>query len=255
MQLANATILVTGGGSGLGAGCVRHLSAAGANVMIADVNEAAAAAMVEQCGGRVAFQPTDVTNAEQVTAAIEAAEQRYGGLRGVVNCAGVLAGARVLGRDEVHPLELFERVIRVNLIGTFNVGRLAAAAIARQEPLAGGERGVIVNVSSVSAFEGQIGQAAYSASKGGVAGMTLPMARELARCGIRVVAVAPGIFETAMMQAAPAAVRDSLQEQTLFPPRFGDPSEFAAFVRQIFENSMLNGATLRLDGAVRMGPK
>jgi NAD(P)-dependent dehydrogenase (short-subunit alcohol dehydrogenase family) len=255
MRIQGESFLVAGGSSGLGEGCVRRLAEAGGQVVVADLNEAAGQQLVEQLGDRAAFVRTDVTSESDVAAAIQMAQDRFGGLRGVINCAGILEGARLLGREGPHSLELFERIVRVNLIGTFNVARLAAAAIADSEPLEGGERGVLIHVASVAAFEGQIGQAAYAASKGGVAAMTLPLARELARVGIRVVAIAPGIFETPMMQAAPTAVRDSLQEQTLFPPRFGSPAEFAALALHIVENPMLNGATLRLDGAVRMQPK
>ena len=255
MQLADKTFLISGGGSGLGAACVRRFAAGGANVVVADVNEAAGVAVAGEIGSRGAFAKTDVTNEASVLAAIAVATERFGGLHGVVNCAGVLHAARIVGKDGPYDLAAFTRVIQVNLIGTFNVLRLAAAAMANNEPNADGERGVVINTASVSAFEGQIGQAAYAASKGGVASLTLPAARELARFGIRVVAIAPGIFETPMMQAAPESVRQSLLEQIPFPHRFGNPAEFAALAQHIVENPLLNGSVIRLDGAVRMGPK
>jgi NAD(P)-dependent dehydrogenase (short-subunit alcohol dehydrogenase family) len=253
MQLADHTFLITGGGSGLGAACVRRFTSLAARVVIADVNEEAGEAIVAEVGADAEFVTTDVTSAASVQAAIAAAT-RFGPLHGVVNCAGILGAARVVGREGPHDLELFSRVIQVNLIGTFNVLRLAAAAMVNNQADAEGERGVIVNTASIAAFEGQIGQAAYSASKGGVASMTLPVARELARYGIRVMAIAPGIFTTAMMDAAPAAVRQSIQSQTLFPTRFGKPDEFAALAQHIVENPMLNGEVIRLDGAIRLAP-
>jgi NAD(P)-dependent dehydrogenase (short-subunit alcohol dehydrogenase family) len=197
----------------------------------------------------------DVTSEPSAQAAIDLAIQRFGGLQGLVSCAGILGASRIVGREGPHDLALFQKVIQVNLVGTFNMLRLAAAAMSKNEPNAEGERGVIINTASVAAFEGQIGQAAYSASKGGVAAMTLPAARELARFGIRVVAIAPGVFDTAMMSAAPDAVRQGLAEQSVFPPRFGRAEEFAQLVQQIVENPMLNGSVIRLDGAVRMPAK
>lgn len=255
MQPNDRCFLIAGGASGLGAACVRRLAAAGASVVIADTSAAAGQALAAELGERVAFVETDVTSAESGQAAVELAIQRFGGLHGLVNCAGILGAGRIVGRDSPHDLDLFRRVIEVNLVGTFNMLRLAAAAMSLHPPDAAGERGVIVNTASVAAFEGQIGQAAYAASKGGVASLTLPAARELARLGIRVVTIAPGIFETPMMQAAPDAVRQSLADQTAFPPRFGRPDEFAQLVQQTIENPMLNGCTLRLDGAVRMAAK
>lgn len=255
MQVAGRTFLVTGGASGLGAGCVRRLVGAGANVIVADLNDAAGESLVLECGSRARFARTDVTSAESGQATIDLALQQFGGLHGLVNCAGILGASRIVGREGPHDLALFQKVIAVNLVGTFNMLRLAAAAMTKNEPDAGGERGVIVNTSSVSAFEGQLGQVAYSASKGGVASLTLPAARELAKFGIRVVAIAPGVFDTAMMQAAPDPVQQSLAEQCVFPPRFGRPDEFAQFVQQIVENPMLNGSVLRLDGAMRMRAK
>jgi len=255
MQIKGATFLVTGGGSGLGAASVRELISAGASAIIADVNEPVGQALAEELGKQTKFVKTDVTDEASVKAAIAAAVSTYGGLRGAVNCAGVGVAARVLGKEGPLDLAVFARVVQVNLIGTFNVIRLAAAVIAEQQPLADGERGVIVNTASVAAFDGQIGQAAYSASKGGVVGMTLPIAREFARSGIRVVTIAPGLFDTPMMAALPEEAKKSLGQQVPFPPRLGRPSEFAALVRHIAENVMLNGETIRLDGAIRMAPK
>src|SRR5262245_1238615 len=249
MEIAGKTFLVTGGGSGLGAACVRDLHQAGAQVFIADQNELAGravAATLDPAG--VDFRPTDITHADDVEQSIEQSVTRFGALHGVINCAGILAAARVVGRDGPHDLALFRRVIEVNLIGTFNVMRLAARQMMQNTPDANGERGVIVNTASVAAFEGQIGQTAYSASKGGVASLTLPAARDLAVSGIRVVAIAPGVFQTPMIDAAPDKVQAALREQTVFPTRLGNPSEFALLVRQIIENPMLNGCVLRLDG-------
>jgi NAD(P)-dependent dehydrogenase (short-subunit alcohol dehydrogenase family) len=255
MSPAGLTFLITGGASGLGAACARRLVQAGASVVIADVSAAAGEALAKELGERAACVLTDVTSTDSAQAAVDAAIQHFGALHGVVNCAGILGAARIVGRDGPHDLALFERVIRVNLVGTFNMLRLAAAAMTLNPPGVDGERGVIVNTASVAAFDGQIGQAAYAASKGGVASLTLPAARELARFGIRVVAIAPGVFDTAMMQAAPDAVRQSLAEQAAFPHRFGRPEEFAQLVQQVIENPMLNGCVIRLDGAMRMGPK
>jgi NAD(P)-dependent dehydrogenase (short-subunit alcohol dehydrogenase family) len=256
MHLPGHVFLITGGASGLGAATARRFAQQGAKVVIADTNAEAGERLADELGGaRALFQPTDVTEEGSGQTAVDACLRHFGGLHGLVNCAGILAGARVVGREGPHDLALFEKVIRVNLVGTFNMLRLAAAAMTASAATADGERGVIINTASVAAFEGQIGQAAYSASKGGVASMTLPIARELARFGIRVVAIAPGIFETAMMHAAPDAVRQSLEAQAVFPPRLGRPEEYALFVQQIVENPMLNGAILRLDGAVRMAAK
>ena len=254
MQIAGNVFLITGGGSGLGAACARRFALAGAKVLVADLNASAGEALAAEIGSSAVFVQTDVTTAESVQVAITAAE-KLGVLQGVVSCAGILAAARLVGRDGPHDLELFQRVINVNLVGTFNVARLAAAAMAKNEPDEEGERGVIINTSSVAAWEGQIGQAAYSASKGGVAAMTLPLARELGRLGIRVAAIAPGIFDTSMMAGAPPAVVESLAAQAVCPVRLGKPDEFAALAQHIVENRMLNGAVLRLDGAVRMGAK
>lgn len=255
MRIAGNTFLVTGGCSGLGEACVRRFVEQQANVVICDIDAAAGGTLMDDLGSQVMFARTDVTSSTEVETAIAAATDNFGGLQGVVNCAGILGASRVVGRDGPHDLELFTRVIQVNLIGTFNVARLAAVAMSTSDPNAQGERGVIVNTASVSAFEGQLGQAAYSASKGGVASMTLPIARELARVGIRVVAIAPGVFNTAMIAAAPEAVQQSLSAQTVFPKKLGDPADFAAFAQHIIENPMLNGSVLRLDGAMRMQAK
>jgi NAD(P)-dependent dehydrogenase (short-subunit alcohol dehydrogenase family) len=255
MDIAKRTFVVTGGGSGLGAACVRMLAGADANPVIADVNAAAGEALAAELGARVRFQRTDVTDEASVRTALDVAVQTFGALHGVVQCAGIVLGERIIGKTGPHDLAAFQRVIGVNLIGTFNVLRLAAQAMSRNQPGGGGERGVIINTASVAAFDGQIGQAAYAASKGGVASLTLPAARELARHGIRVVAIAPGIFDTPMMAGLPEPVRQSLAEQVPFPPRLGRPEEYAALVRQVVENEMLNGSVIRLDGALRMGAR
>lgn len=255
MEIAGHTFLITGGASGLGEACVRLLAAGAANAVVADVNDAAGLARCGEIGQQARFAHTDVADAEQVRAAIGIAVSQFGRLDGVVNCAGVIGASRIVGKNGPHDLGLFERVVRVNLIGTFNVLRLAAAAMAGNPPAADGERGVIVNTASVAAFEGQIGQAAYSASKGGVASLTLPAARELARFGIRVAAIAPGVFETPMMGGMTEEVRGPLVEQCVFPARLGRAEEFARLARQIIENPMLNGCVIRLDGALRMGSK
>ena len=254
MKLDKATILVTGGSSGLGAACVEALARRGACLIVVDVAPPRGDAL-EEFSDRVLFASADVTSEADVRSAIAAGEKRFGPLRGVVACAGVLHAERVLGRGGVASLEAFRRVIDINLTGTFNTVRLAAEAIARSEPQADDLRGVAVMTSSISAFEGQIGQTAYSASKGGVAALTLPLARELGQHGIRVVSIAPGVFDTPMMQAAPDKVRQSLSDQIPFPHRLGHTDEFASLVCHVFENNMLNGCVLRLDGALRMGPK
>ncbi len=255
MQISGASFIVTGGGSGLGAATARMLVEAGGCVTIADLNSDAGDAIARELGRSARFIKADVTDEKSGGAVIAASLESFGPLRGLVNCAGVAPAEKVVGRDGPHRLESFARTITINLIGTFNMVRLAAAAIQDAEPDAEGERGVIINTASAAAFDGQIGQAAYAASKGGVAAMTLPIARELARHGIRTVAIAPGIFETPMMAGMPAEVREALGKSVPFPPRLGHPAEFAALVRHILENSMLNGEVIRLDGALRMGAR
>lgn len=254
MNIANNTFLVTGGGSGLGAATARMLVEQGGTVVIADINEQTGGTLANELGAPARFIFTDVTSEESVRAAVALAATS-GRLRGVINCAGIAIGQRVLGREGPHDLGAFNRVLQVNLVGSFNVIRLAAAAMSAQEPDEGGERGVMVNTASVAAFDGQVGQAAYSASKGGIAAMTLPVARELARFGIRVMTIAPGIFDTPMMAGMPEKTRQSLGEQVPFPSRLGRPEEYAALARHIIENPMLNGEVIRLDGALRMAAR
>lgn len=253
MKLQNSTFLVTGGGSGLGAATVTRLRENGANAVILDVNEAAGNEVASSTGAL--FVPTDVTSEESVRQAVNLAVEKFGGIQGAVNCAGLGIAAKVLGKEGPHALALFSRVISVNLIGSFNVIRLVAEQMAKNEPNPDGERGVFVNTASVAAFDGQIGQAAYSASKGGIVGMTLPIARELARYGIRVMSIAPGIFDTPMLGLLPEAARVSLGQQIPFPSRLGKPEEYAQLVQSIVENPMLNGEVIRLDGAIRMAPR
>jgi NAD(P)-dependent dehydrogenase (short-subunit alcohol dehydrogenase family) len=255
MRLAGHTFLVSGGSSGLGAACVRVLAGAGGNVVIADVNDDAGQKLAAELGPQTRFAHTEVTDEKRVVAAVKMACETFGGLHGTIQCAGIVLAERVLGKTGPHPLEHFTRVIQINLVGTFNVLRLAAEAMAHNKPEPTGERGVIINTASVSAFDGQIGQAAYAASKGGVVSMTLPLARELARHGIRVVAIAPGIFDTPLLAGLPEPARASLGQQVPFPPRLGRPDEFAALARHILENEMLNGEVIRLDGALRMAAK
>jgi NAD(P)-dependent dehydrogenase (short-subunit alcohol dehydrogenase family) len=230
------------------------LAEAGASVVIADLNEAAGTRLAAELGKATSFAAVDVVDEFSVRKGLAIAAE-LGTLRGVVNAAGIAIAEKVLGKNGPHPFDAFMRVIRVNLVGTFNVIRLAAAAISTAEPTSTGERGVIINTASVAAFDGQIGQAAYSASKGGVVGMTLPIARELARHGIRVMTIAPGLFDTPLMAGLPQAARESLEQQVPFPPRLGKPPEYAALVKHVIENEMLNGEVIRLDGALRMGPK
>ena len=255
MQIENGVFVVTGGGSGLGAATARMLVEAGAKVVLADVNKEAGEALAKELGEAARFVATDVTDAASAQAAIDAAVNGFGRLTGLVNCAGVAPAEKVVGREAPHKLESFARTVSINLIGTFNMLRLAADAIAKQAPDESGERGVIVNTASIAAFDGQIGQAAYAASKGGVAALTLPAARELARLGIRVVTIAPGIFGTPMMAGLPQEVQDSLGASVPFPPRLGRPEEYAGLVQHILGNQMLNGEVIRIDGALRMAPK
>ena len=255
MQVAGHTFLITGGASGLGAATARRLAAAGGNVMLCDVGTAQGKKLALELGSRANFSQTDVTNESQVADAIAAGRARFGVLHGVVNCAGVAPGERILGKGGPHRLDAFRRAVEINLVGTFNVLRLAAQAMVENAPETDGERGVIVNTASVAAFDGQIGQAAYGASKAGVVGLTLPAARELARFGIRVMTIAPGVFETPMAEAMSPELKQSLAAQVPFPPRLGKPEEFAALVEHIIVNPMLNGEVIRLDGALRMAAK
>jgi len=255
MELAGNTFLVTGGASGLGAGTVRTLAAGGANVVIADLQADKGEALAKELGAKARYAQCDVTSEADGKAAVETALKAFGGLQGLVNCAGIAIGEKTIGKEGPHALASFTRVITINLIGTFNMIRLAADAMARGKPNADGERGVIVNTASVAAYDGQIGQAAYSASKGGVVGMTLPIARDLARSGIRVCTIAPGIFLTPMLEGLSKEIQDSLGQQVPFPSRLGKPAEYAALARHIIENPMLNAETIRIDGAIRMAPK
>jgi len=254
VEIANSVALVTGGASGLGAATVQTLLAAGGRAVILDREGSPGADLARELGDAARFVAADVTREDQVRAAVAAARQAFGGLHIAVNCAGVGVAAKTISKRGPFPLELFAKCIEVNLIGTFNVIRLAAEAMAEGTPGPDGERGVIVNTASVAAFEGQIGQAAYSASKGGVVGMTLPIARDLAPYGIRVVTIAPGLFNTPMLAMMPEEGRKKLASQIPFPQRLGEPREYAQLVKAIVENSMLNGETIRLDGAIRMQP-
>jgi NAD(P)-dependent dehydrogenase (short-subunit alcohol dehydrogenase family) len=256
MQIENNVFVVTGGASGLGAGTARMLVENGGRVVLVDLQREAGEALAKELGAQARFVETDVSNEESAQAAINTAVSAFGGLHGLVNCAGIAPAEKVLGKEgAIHRLATYQRVINVNLVGSFNMIRLAADAMSRGEPNAAGERGVIVSTASVAAFDGQIGQVAYAASKGGVVAMTLPLARELARSGIRVMTIAPGIFETPMLLGMPPEVQDALGKMVPFPSRLGKPAEYAALVRQIMENTMLNGEVIRLDGAIRMAPK
>jgi NAD(P)-dependent dehydrogenase (short-subunit alcohol dehydrogenase family) len=255
MQITNKAFIVTGGASGLGRASAEAILAAGGRVVLLDVNADAGNAAEQALGNNARFARADVTSEEQVKAAIDLAASAFGGLHGVVNAAGIGPAAKVLGRNGPHPLDLFEKTIRVNLVGTFNVIRLAAVVLTQNAPEASGERGVIINTASIAAFDGQIGQPAYAASKGGIVGMTLPIAREFAASGIRVVTIAPGIFDTPLLAGLPEPARVSLGQQVPFPSRLGRPAEYGALVRHIIENEMLNGEVIRLDGALRMAPR
>ena len=255
MQIESSTCVVSGGASGLGEATVRRLHAAGAQAVIADMNADGGDALASELGERVRFHRVNVTDDGDCEAVFAAAKDAFGAVHGVVNCAGVGTPAKLVGRDGPLSSQAFMQVINVNLLGTFNMLRFGAAAMQDNTPNAGGERGVMINTASVAAFDGQIGQVAYSASKGGVVGMTLPVARELARSGIRVMTIAPGLFLTPMMQGLPEEAQQSLGMQVPFPPRLGEPDEFAQLVEQIVTNPMLNGETIRLDGAIRMAPK
>ena len=255
MEIKNSTFVVTGGSSGLGAATVEMVVAAGGNAIIADVNKAQGEALAGKLGKHARYVECDVTREDHGKAVVAAALKEFGGLQVLVNCAGIAIGEKTVGKEGPHSLEKFSRVIAINLIGTFNMIRLAADAMSKLPPNAAGERGVIVNTASVAAFDGQMGQAAYSASKGGIVGMTLPIARDLSRYGIRVMTIAPGIFETPMLLGMPQEVQDALGKMVPFPSRLGRPKEYAQLVRHIAENEMLNGEVIRLDGAIRMQPK
>jgi NAD(P)-dependent dehydrogenase (short-subunit alcohol dehydrogenase family) len=254
MHFQDTVVIVTGGASGLGGATADAVVAGGGKVVIADVNTALGEEKARSLGAAARFVKCDVTTEADGQAVVDAAVG-FGTLRGLVNCAGIGTAAKTVGKDGPHRLPDFARVININLIGTFNMIRLAATAMCRGTPDAEGERGVIVNTASVAAFDGQVGQAAYSASKGGIVGMTLPIARDLARDGVRVVTIAPGLFLTPLLLGLPKEAQDSLGRQVPFPSRLGRPAEFAQMVQQIFENRMLNGETIRLDGAIRMAPR
>jgi NAD(P)-dependent dehydrogenase (short-subunit alcohol dehydrogenase family) len=255
MKIQDTKAIITGGASGLGQAVAEEVVAAGGRVVLLDVNAAAGQALVAKLGVGASFIETDVTSEAAVAAAVASASQFMGGINLAVNCAGVGWPKRMVGKDGPMPGEFFRKVIEINLVGTLLVCKAAAAEMQKNAPNADGERGAIVMTASVAAFDGQIGQVAYAASKGGVVGMTLPMARELAAFGIRVVTIAPGLFLTPMMAALPAEAQESLGKQVPFPPRLGRPAEYASFVRQVVENPMLNGETIRLDGAIRMAPR
>jgi NAD(P)-dependent dehydrogenase (short-subunit alcohol dehydrogenase family) len=256
MNIEGIGAIVTGGGSGLGAATARALSSRGADVGILDLGTSKGAEVASELGGKARFLEADVTDEKQVQDAVDEACAAFGGVRVLVNCAGIGSASRTVGKDDrPFPLAVFRRSIEVNLIGTFNVIRLAAARMVANEPDSEGERGAIVNTASIAAFDGQIGQAAYSASKGGVVGMTLPIARDLARSGIRVCTIAPGLFDTPLLMGLPEPAREALGASIPFPSRLGQPPEFAALACQIVENPMLNGEVIRLDGALRMAPK
>lgn len=255
MKFEGSTFIVTGGASGLGEATVRHFHGAGANVVIADLDTKRGEALAAELGSRAAFQRTDVTSEADGEACVAKALATYGNLSGLINCAGIGVSARVLGKEGPQRLADFARAVNINLVGTYNMIRLAAHAMSTGAANVAGERGVIVCTASVAAFDGQIGQAAYSASKGGVVSMTLPIARELARFGIRICTIAPGLFATPMMDTLPADVKEALGKAVPFPPRLGRPGEFAALAAHIVENEMLNGETIRLDGAIRLAAK
>ncbi|GAB4516984.1 MAG: 3-hydroxyacyl-CoA dehydrogenase [Anaerolineae bacterium] len=255
MDIQKITALVTGGASGLGEATARRLVEQGAKVVILDRDGEKAEALTAELGENARFAEADVTSEPQVQGAIDLAVREFGTLHVAVNCAGVGIAIRTHSKNGPHPLDMFQKVIEINLIGTFNVIRLAAMVMAENEPNENDERGVIINTASVAAFDGQIGQAAYSASKGGIVGMTLPIARDLARNGIRVCTIAPGLFNTPLLAALPEEARASLGQQVPFPPRLGDPSEYGHLAQALIENPMMNGETIRLDGAIRMSPK
>lgn len=253
MELNNIAAVITGGASGLGAATARRLSSVGAKVALFDLNREAGEAVAQEIGG--IFAEVDVTDAAAVNAGLDAAEAAHGPARVLVCCAGIAPGMKTVGRGEPHDLDVFRKTIEINLIGSFNCIRLAAARMVDLEPLAGEERGVMIATASVAAFEGQVGQVAYSASKGGIVGATLPIARDLADKGVRMVSIAPGIFKTPMLEGLPEKVQESLGASVPFPSRLGEPDEYAALAQHICENAMINGTTIRLDGAIRMAPR
>jgi NAD(P)-dependent dehydrogenase (short-subunit alcohol dehydrogenase family) len=255
MKFDNSTFIVTGGASGLGEATARAFHGKGANVVIADLNVERGSTLAIELGARAAFQRTDVSTEADAQACVAQALARFGGLQGLINCAGIGIAEKVLNKDGPQKLANFARVININLVGTFNMIRIAAEAMSKGNPNAAGERGVIVNTASVAAWDGQIGQAAYAASKSGIVGMTLPIARELARFGVRVCTIAPGLFYTPMMESLPPEIQESLGKSVPFPPRLGRPDEFAQLAAHIVENEMLNGESIRLDGALRLAPK
>ena len=255
MQVKDSVFIITGGASGLGAGTGRLLVSLGAKVVLADLNQAAGDALAAELGGSAVFVSTNVAEEASAKACVDSAVKTFGRLNGLINCAGIAPAEKVLGKNGPHAFDSFARTVTVNLIGSFNMIRLASDAMSKAEANAAGERGVIINTASVAAYDGQIGQAAYAASKGGVVAMTLPVARELARFGIRVMTIAPGIFETPMLLGMPQEVQDALGKMVPFPSRLGKPAEYAALARHIIENEMLNGEVIRLDGAIRMAPK
>lgn len=256
MQLKNSVALVTGGASGLGVACVKRLASAGANIVIADLDTKAQRSLENELGSKIRFVPVDVSNEQHVKKAVDTAWEAFGNLHIVINCAGVGSPEKTVSKTgEPHQLSSFTKTIQINLIGTFNVSRLAAASMVAHPLNYTGERGVIINTASIAAFEGQVGQVAYAASKGGIVGMTLPLARDLAQYGIRVMTIAPGIFDTPMLAGLSEAVRSSLGKQATYPPRLGHPEEFAALVQHIIENEMLNGEVIRLDAAMRMAAR
>ncbi|MDC6389235.1 3-hydroxyacyl-CoA dehydrogenase [Maribacter sp. PR1] len=255
MNIKDKTFLITGGASGLGAAVAKMIVDHGGHVLLIDLKEKEGNSLAKKLGPSAIFKKADVTDEDSVRSAISEGVKKFGALHGTVSCAGIGPAQRVLGKEGLHELDSFTKVIQVNLIGTFNVLRLAADVIQNNEPGESGERGIIVNTASVAAFDGQIGQAAYSASKGGIVAMTLPIAREFARFGIRVMTIAPGIFETPMLEGLPEDAKMSLGQQIPFPSRLGKPEEYASLVKQIIENQMLNGEVIRLDGAIRMTAK
>jgi len=255
MQVKDRVFLISGGASGLGAATARLLASDGGKIVVADLNGDAGAALVEEIGANATFVECDVTKADMVQVAVETAVSKFGGIHGGISCAGTGAAMRTVTKSGPHDIDAFSRILEINLIGTFNVIRLAANAMATNEPGEDGDRGVLINTASVAAFDGQIGQAAYSASKGGIVGMTLPIARDLAGLAIRCVTIAPGLFNTPLLAALPDDVKAALGASVPYPKRLGHPEEYASLAKQIVENNMLNGETIRLDGAIRMTPK